>query len=309
MRLSYPKRIMLTMIIMLTALFLVMVALWLPSVKREVKIMDAMFVIDITDSMNVEDMLLDGNPVSRVIWARELVRLTLQDMPCGSHAGLAVFSQARSLILLNPVEVCSCYHTLTLMLNKVHPYMAWKRSSEVSKAVYTAIRQVKNINPQPSIVFFTDGHEAPPLNEKLFPKFVGKPGEVRGLMVGVGGNKPMPIPKSNKDGEIEGFWEENEVMHQSVYASDDADTVIQQQRTEHLSSHKKAHLQTLADRVGFNYVASPKKPGKLLFAMNKQAKTRPQIIDYDLFSWFAKGALGLFLLVYLPYGRFIKTND
>lgn len=309
MRLSYPNRIMLTMIIMLAALSLVMVALWLPSVKREVKIVDAMFVIDITDSMNVEDMGLDGASVSRVIWAREFVRLTLQEMPCGSHAGLAVFSQARSLILLNPVEVCSSYHTLTQMLNMVNPYMAWKRSSEVSKAVYTVIRQAKEIEPQPSIVFVTDGHEAPPLNEKLFPKFDGKPGQVTGLIVGVGGDELMPIPKSNKKGEIEGFWGENEVMHRSVYASEDADSVIQQQRTEHLSSQKRAHLRTLADRVGFDYVASPNKPSKLLDAMNKQAKTRPQIIDYDLFSWFAGLALVLFLLVYLPYGRFMRTDD
>ncbi len=309
MILSYQKRILLTMIIMLTTLVMVMSALWMPSVKREVKIMDALFVIDITDSMNVGDAVLNGEPVSRLIWAREFVRGTLLEMPCGSHAGLAVFSQARSLILLNPVEVCSSYHTLTQMLNQINPYMAWKRSSEVSKAVYTAIRQVKDISPAPSVVFITDGHESPPVHASLFPKFGGKPGEVLGLLVGVGGNDLLPIPKSNEKGEIEGFWEVNEVMHQSVYATENADSVISQQSTEHLSSQKRTHLRSLADLVGFDYVASPNKPGKLLDVMNKQAQARSQIIDYDLLSWFAGLALFLFLLVYLPYGRFMRANN
>lgn len=311
MILSYQRRILITAVIMLTVLLLVMAALWLPPIKRDVKIMDAMFVIDITDSMNVEDAVLNGNTVSRLAWAREFTRRAFLDMPCGAHAGLAIFSEARSLILMNPVEVCSSYHDLTQMLNEFEPHMAWARSSEISKAVYTAIRQAKEIDPKPTIVFITDGHEAPPLHESLFPKFDGKPGEVRGVMVGVGGEDLLPIPKTNEEGEIEGVWGVNEVMHQDVYASLQADTTLNvpQKRTEHLSSQKKAHLQTLADRVGFDFVSSPSKPGKLVDAIRKQSETRPQTIDYDLYAWFAAIALGLILLVYLPYGLFIRTDD
>lgn len=311
MILSYQKRILLTAVIMLTALILVMAALWLPPIKRDVKIMDALFVIDITDSMNVEDASLDGDKVSRLAWAKEFTRRAFLDMPCGAHAGLAIFSEARSLILMNPVEVCASYHDLTRMLDEFDPHMAWARSSEVSKAVYTAIRQAKDIEPQPSIVFITDGHEAPPLHESLFPKFDGKPGEVHGVMVGVGGEDLLPIPKTNEEGVIEGFWEVNDVMHQDVYASLQADTTVNMptKRTEHLSSQKKAHLQTLADRVGFEFVSSPSKPGKLVDAVRDVSETRPQTIDYDMYLWFAGIALGLILLVYLPYGLFIKTDE
>lgn len=310
MRLSYPKRIMLTAVVMLAALILIMAALWLPPVKRDVKIMDALFVIDITDSMNVEDAVIDGEKVSRLAWAKEFTRRAFLDMPCGAHAGLAIFSEARSLILMDPVEVCASYHDLTQMLNEFEPHMAWARSSEVSKAVYTAIRQAKDIKPQPTIVFITDGHEAPPLNEKLFPKFDGKPGQIHGLMVGVGGEDLLPIPKTNEKGEIEGFWGVNDVMHQDVYASFQADASnAPTKRTEHLSSQKKAHLQTLADRVGFGFISSPDKPGKMVDAIRDESDTRPQTIDYDLYAWFAGIALLLVLLVYLPYGLFIRTDD
>jgi mxaL protein len=311
MILSYQKRISYTAIIMVLGLLLVMASLWLPAIKRDVKIMDALFVLDITDSMNVEDAQVNGDNVSRLAWAKEFTRRALLDMPCGAHAGLAIFSEARTLILMNPVEVCASYHDLTRMLNAFEPHMAWARSSEVSKAVYTAIRQAKEIDPKPTIVFVTDGHESPPLHESLFPKFDGKPGEIRGLMVGVGGDDLLPIPKTNEAGEIEGVWGVNDVMHQDVYASLQADTTVSvpKKRTEHLSSQKRAHLQTLADRVGFDFVSSPTKPGKLVDAIRAQSETRPQTIDYDLYSWLAAIALALILLVYLPYGLFIRTDD
>ena len=311
MILSYQKRILLTAIIMASALILIMAALWLPQVSRDVKIMDTLFILDITDSMNVQDVELDGEKVSRLSWAKDFTRRTMLEMPCGAHAGLAIFSEARSLILMNPVEVCSSYHDLRQMLEQLDPYMAWARSSEVSKATYTAIRQAKNIDPKPTIVMLTDGHESPPIHESLFPKFAGTPGEIRGLLVGIGGEDLLPIPKTNEAGEIEGVWEVNDVMHQDVYASMQADTTINTNipRTEHLSSQKKSHLETLANRVGFAFVSSPTKPAKLVEKIKDESDTRELTVDYDLYVWLSGLALILILLVYLPYGWIAKTDD
>lgn len=311
MILSYQKRILLTAVIMASALILIMAALWLPQVPRDVEIMDTLFVLDITDSMNVQDVERDGEKVSRLDWAKDFTRRTMLELPCGAHAGLAIFSEARSLILMNPVEVCSSYHDLRQMLEQFEPHMAWARSSEVSKAAYTAIRQAKEIDPQPTIVMLTDGHESPPIHESLFPKFAGTPGEIRGLLVGIGGDDLLPIPKTNEAGEIEGVWAVNDVMHQDVYASMQADTTINTNtpRTEHLSSQKKAHLETLANRVGFGYVASPTKPAKLVDQIREASQTRELTVDYDLYAWLSGLALILILLVYLPYGWIAKTDD
>lgn len=311
MTLSYPRRILLTAIVMSLALLLIVAALWLPPVPRDVKIMDSIFVIDITDSMNVEDAELAGEKMRRLDWAKEFTRRTLLEMPCGSHAGLAIFSEARSLILMNPIEVCSNYHDLTQMLAQIHAPMAWARSSEVSKATYTAIRQAKDISPKPSIVFITDGHESPPIHESLFPKFQGTPGEVKGVIVGIGGNDLLPIPKTNEQGEIEGFWDVNEVMHVDVYAStrgDMAERNQQKPRTEHLSSQKKSHMETLANRVGFDFVSSPADPKKLVSRIRDNADTRELTVDYDLYAWLSGVALLLVLLVFLPY-RWIGLSD
>lgn len=311
MILSYQKRILLTAIVMLTAFIFVTAALWFPLVKRDVKIMDAIFVLDITDSMNVKDVELNGESVSRLAWAKEFTRKTLLEMPCGAHAGLAIFSESRSLILMNPVEVCGSYHDLIQMLEQVNPYMAWARSSEVSKAVYTAIRQAKDISPRPTIVMLTDGHESPPINPTLFPKFAGKPGEIHGILVGIGGEELLPIPKTNDQGVIEGVWGVNEVMHEDVFASmrADKDVNVNKPRSEHLSSQKKSHLATLANRVGFAFVSSPDDPMDLVDTIRDESNTREQTIDYDLYAWFAGAALFLILLVFLPYRWFVHTGD
>jgi mxaL protein len=298
---------MLTAVFMSSVFLMVAAALWFPKLPREIKVMDSLFVIDITDSMNVEDATLAGQTVSRLKWAKEFTRQTILEMPCGAHAGLAIFSEARSLILINPVEVCASYHDLVQMINIIDPHMAWARSSEVSKATYTAIKQAKGIDPQPTVVFVTDGHEAPPVHESLFPKFVGTPGEVRGLLVGVGGEDLLPIPKTNEQGEIDGVWGINEVMHQDVYASMQTDGGNKNKpRSEHLSSQKTSHLETLANRVGFGFISSPTKPALLVKQMQKESVTRKQVVDYDFYPWFAGLALALLLLVYLPYPRWTR---
>lgn len=311
MKVSYPQRIFLTALAMLLALILVLGALFLPHVPRNVQIMDVLFVLDITDSMNVEDAELDGKKINRLEWAKEMTRRSMLEMPCGSHAGLAIFSEARSLILINPVEVCSNYHDLTQMLQQLHPTMAWARSSEVSKAVYTAIRQSLDISPMPTVVFMTDGHESPPVHESLFPRFAGTPGDVPGVIVGMGGDDLLPIPKTNEEGEIDGFWDVNDVMHVDVYASsrgDRQDAVLQGPRTEHLSSQKKAHIETLSKRVGFNFVTSPESPRQLVGLIRDESITRELTVDYDLYAWFSGIALALLLLVFLPYGLLSRRN-
>jgi len=299
MSLSHQSRMMLSALTMIIVLLLLLSALLLPKIERNIKVMDILFVVDITQSMNVADATIDEQVVTRVEWAKNYTRETLAALPCGNHAGLAVFSESRSLVLMNPVEVCENYHDISQMLSKIDGTMAWAQSSEVSKAVFTAIKAVDLIKPEPSIVFLTDGHESPPIHDTLFPKFRGDLGKVTGVFVGVGGEDLLPIPKRDEKGNSIGFWGVNEVLHRDVYLSGRAD-LDQRPRTEHLSSQKKSHLETLADMVGFDYVTSPKRAKTLIKALANTAKPRQQLVNYDLSPWLSAAALFLLILVYFP---------
>jgi len=288
---------------MVIVLVLIIAALFFPPIQRNIKVMDMLFVIDITQSMNVQDVEINNEQVSRLEWAKDFTRNTLLALPCGSHAGLAVFSESRSLILINPIEVCQNYHDLSQMLAKIDGPMAWEQSSEVSKAVYIVIKQAQLITPEPTIIFISDGHESPPLHKSLYPKFTGKIGEINGVLLGVGGDDLLAIPKRDADGEPIGVWGINEVLHQDVYISSRGDFKeinARKAKTEHLSSQKKTQLQELANRVGFDYISSPKNPKELVTVIEQISNTRDQQINYNLSPWLASIALLLLILVYLP---------
>ncbi|MDH5357099.1 MAG: VWA domain-containing protein [Gammaproteobacteria bacterium] len=307
MRLSYQSRITASALLMLLVLFLIMSALWFPRTDRTIKVMDLLFVLDITQSMDVVDVEKDSDTISRLTWAKDYTRQTLQTLPCGSHVGLAVFSESRSLILMNPVEVCDSYHDLTQMIDKINGPMAWALSSEISKAAFTAIDQAKLMKPKPSVVFITDGHESPPLHKTLYPKYKGSAGQVSGVFVGVGGDKLVPIPKHDLDGNDVGFWQENEVLHQDVYAASRGDVSEELgggvSRTEHLSSLKQSHIKQLATMLDFEYVISPSKPTSLINTLEQNSEHRDQNVSYDWSLWFAAIALFILVLLYSPYNR------
>lgn len=303
MKLTYQSRIIASAMLMLLVVMLIMAALWFPRTDRTIKVMDLLFVIDITQSMDVKDVEQDGEMISRLTWATDYTRQTLQQLPCGSHVGLAAFSEARSLVLINPVEVCASYNDLTRMLSKINGSMAWALSSEVSKAAFVAIDQAKLMEPSPDVVFITDGHEAPPLHESLFPKYQGKVGDVSGVFVGIGGDKLLPIPKHDIDGTEDGFWQQNDVMHEDVYASlrnESPEVRAAKPHNEHLSSQKKSHLEKLAKMLDFDYVMSPSKSNTVIDALKQKVKTRDQVVNYNWAPWFSAIALLLLVLLYFP---------
>ncbi|RKZ87144.1 MAG: VWA domain-containing protein [Gammaproteobacteria bacterium] len=304
MKLSYQSRIAASAFLMLLVIILIMSALWFPRTDRTVKVMDLMFVLDITQSMDVADVEYNGETITRLAWAKEYTKQTLQALPCGSHVGLAAFSESRSLVLINPVEICSSYNDLSQMLFKIDGSIAWALSSEVSKAVFGAIDQAKLMDPSPDLVFITDGHEAPPLHETLFPKYKKKLDGVSGVFVGVGGDNLLPIPKHKFDGTADGFWKQSEVLHEDVYASlrsESAEVRAARPRNEHLSSQKQSHLENLASMLNFDYVVSPTKSNAVINALENRVKTRDQVVDYDWAPWFASIALFLLVLLYLPF--------
>ena len=118
------------------------------------------------------------------------------------------------------------------------------------------------------MIFFTDGHEAPPLPFIGVPDFEGKPGAVKGLIAGVGGDEKTPIPKYDDEGRQIGVYNQSDVPQENRIgaAPKDAETregynprnapwgALEATGDEQLSSVKTAHLKELASRTGLSYV-------------------------------------------------------
>lgn len=296
---------------------LLLACLLRPTLPMQRALFEHVVMIDVTQSMNVGDMTLDGQPVSRIAYARQALRASLLELPCGSRVGLGLFTEYRSFLLLAPVEVCANLQELRSTLDRIDGRMAWSGNSEVAKGVISGIAVARQLPGTPSLVFVTDGQEAPPLNPRHRPRFDGKPGEVPGLVVGVGGLLPMPIPKTDPSGRPLGFWAADEVMQTDpqsrgrsgsvggeAMVEDGAVAVPEALRAgragaEHLSSLREGYLKLLAGELGLGYLRLDSAQG-LSRALTDAAFARPVPARADLRVPLGLLALGLMLWPYRP---------
>ncbi len=315
-------RVSVPFIMLLLAAALVIVALTRPTALLPRNAFSYLFVLDITQSMNVQDAGDPKSPVRRIQWAQESLRRTLERLPCGSEAGLAIFTEYRALLLFAPVEVCEHFGTITTMLADMDWRLAWASRSEVAKGLYSSLLATRDLGEDVRLVFFTDGHEAPPLNPSIRPTFTGTPGEVNGAIIGVGGSTPRPIPRLNDKGDVIGYWAAHEVLQIDPFSRGRSssvageqmtgiDTVALERRaataTEHLSTLREAYLKQLARETRLQYHRLESPQGLVEFLTQSQF-ARPTVAVTDL-RWIP-GTLAILaiLLVYVAPMRSLLTS-
>ncbi len=286
------------------ALLLLIVASLLPAIPLTHDTYESVVILDITQSMDVEDYELKGTTTSRLAYAREATRRALRELPCGSRVGLGAFAGYRTLLLLAPVEVCENYGDLLTSLAKVGGGMRWENASEITKGVFWSLRAAKELGSNPNVIFVTDGQEAPPLDpDNLVPLFDDlKVGQVHGWLIGAGGYAPMPIPKTDDEGNRQGYWRADEVLQPG-----DVSPGSKVRGAEHLSELREPHLQELARQVGFDY-ARLSSPESIARAMLDKRFARRAKAATDLYWIPALLALGLLAARFSPLAPRARAN-
>jgi mxaL protein len=274
-------------------------------------------VLDITQSMNVTDRQLAGAPASRLAFAKQMLRLALDELPCGSKLGWAIFTEHRSYLLLTPLEVCANRAELRATLAGIDGRMAWSGGSEVAKGLHGGVAVAKELPGRPSLVFVTDGHEAPPVRAR--PAFDHKRGDVGGWIVGVGQPAPSPIPKRDPSGRPLGFWSADEVVQSDAQGQSRGGSVACERLIddgavapvplgatpgrEHLSGLREDYLRLLAAESGLSYLRLRDASG-LADALRARELARPVVARADGRVALAALALALLLgLQLVPWWR------
>ena len=253
----------------LAALAWLVLALLAPRVPLPGRDWQHMVVLDVTQSMNTRDMVWGRDSISRLDFAKRTLAAELARLPCGSTLGLGLFTEYRTLMLLMPVEVCGHYHELRSVIERIDARMSWAGASEVHKGLGSAMKVLAATGEQPpSLLFITDGHEAPPLRPGWMPNLGVDPGKVAGVVLGVGDDKLSPIPKMDPEGNPLGFWKADEVLQTDPISRGGTDNGAKQSLVdeqgrpmvqfkgsgnEHLSQLKAEHLQALAAAGGLEY--------------------------------------------------------
>ncbi|WP_232833408.1 MxaL protein [Paraburkholderia kururiensis] len=265
------------------ALVLLAAAFAVPSVDLPRDTFTYMVTFDITQSMDAEDMSLNGAPASRLAFAKASMRDALGQLPCGSKVGWSVFTGQAALPLVTPVEVCRHYDALLASLAAIDGRMRWTNWSRIAEGgIYSAVRvahtigqgggqgsdpgiaqtggqargqsEGQTVRQDPAargvaVVFFTDGQEAPPILPSNGPAIeIGMPG-VKGWLIGVGGEQPVPVPKTDASGRKTGYWSAADVVQ--VPPADRPPGAGESH--EELSGLRGPYLASVASRIGFGY--------------------------------------------------------
>jgi mxaL protein len=304
----------------LAAAALLLLALTDPQIMLTRQRFELFVVVDITQSMNTRDMSLPGAAgadISRLAFTRAALQRAVAGLPCGSRVALGVFTEYRALPLLAPLEACAHHEELLAVIERIDGRMAWASSSEVARGVESGLQVAHQLAGQPALVFVSDGHESPPLRGGQLPSMTLPallPGAAAGVVLGVGGDVPSPIPKIDPLGRVLGVWESDEVMQsdpmslgrtvggarQSLVNSDgSALQVYEASGQEHLSSLKEPHLRALAQATGLQY-RRLRDVADLSAALRASALQRPV---RSALSWRWLPALAALLLLAAPFVR------
>jgi len=227
-----------------------------PRLPLERNVYRYFFVVDITQSMNVRDYHTPGQPADRLGFVKQTIADALFELPCGSEVGLGLFTTRNAELLFEPLEVCEHLPIITDVLSHIDWRMAWAADSYIATGLYNALRQVGQRKPPTRLVFLSDGQQTP--DEPITPPFMGKPGEVKGLIVGVGGTQPMMVPKLDRENRQTGYWENADLSapeDRTPTQQFEAQTIPETPPSGfYLSRLHEDHLKRLAATTGLDYV-------------------------------------------------------
>lgn len=245
-----------------------------PKIPLSLNVNNYMFVIDITQSMNVKDMHMNKRPISRLNYALQLISMSLKELPCGTKVSIALFANAEVVPLYVPIEICENFGVIQDTLKHLEWRMAWRGSSHLRLGLIDA-GSVSLTLPEPTkIIFLTDGDEAAPLNAITKINLQPMQGSTSWLLAGIGSQEPSPIPKFNSKDEIIGYWsqyatkiEPSQIVNEDSVGKRD-DSIASDPHEYYLSALREDYLKEVVSDINANYVRADLQT-KFLAAINK----------------------------------------
>jgi len=248
----------------------VLLPVWFyPTMSMPSHVQDTLFVIDISESMNVRDVDYPHHQASRLDLAKASVREMMASLPCGSRTSVALFAGDESIVLFEPLEVCQHYPAMDQVVARLDTRMRWIGDSWVVRAFVMSIKEAhkRNLN----LVMITDADEMPHHSQPRLNEVLELKEKVKGVLLGVGGESPQPVPKLNDQQEIVRYWTKEEAVLEGNYPNllsyvkelkegESAPAGALDEVIEHLSAFNKSLLKNTAEaaKMNFTHIHHPK---------------------------------------------------
>ncbi len=292
---------------MLAAAFLLLIiAAFKPTIPLPRNIYSYILVVDISQSMNVEDATLNGKRTSRIAYTQAMLHQVIANMPCDTRVSIGLFAGVSIAALYNPIEVCSNYAAIQDTIDHLDWRTAWSGNSRLRDSMLTLARVLRAFPEPAQVVYFSDGEEAPKLhafNTKDLTNFQGGNGW---LFVGIGSIEGAPIPKYDDKNQLIGYWSNDSfAMQPGIAQISEANLGVRDNNVaggtgdRFISKLQEDYLKDLSKEVSGDYVRGDSLQS-ILTAMKHQKPARTDIAPYGIHWVLASIAALLVLVTYLP---------
>jgi mxaL protein len=295
--------------IMVLAVFLCLLAIYNPTLQFKKSITSYMLLVDVSQSMNAEDLMVNDQPITRIDYTKLLLKNIIDKSDCGSFFSINIFVADNVANIVEPVEKCNNYDELMDTINKLEWRMAWKGNSRITFGIKSAAKMQDSLNFPSKILFFTDGDEAPKVNAinrvNLDDFNLGE--EL--IFVGVGGDKPVPVKRYNSRNMYVGYWGSDIYdslpgatgSRNSDSGKDEPDpSVASADYERYLSKLYEEYLITLSEQIKSQYIKGDLSDQFTKFILNNRPQ---QKIKSDLQMERPSVFIVLFLLVALHFRK------
>ena len=295
--------------IMVLSVFLCLLAMYNPTLQFKKSITSYMLLVDVSQSMNAEDLVVNDKPITRIDYTKLLLKRIIDKSDCGSFFSINIFVADNVANIIEPVEKCNNYDELMDTINKLEWRMAWKGNSRITFGIKSAAKMQDSLNFPSKILFFTDGDEAPKVNAinrvNLDDFNLGE--EL--IFVGVGGDKPVPVKRYNSRNMYVGYWGSDIYdslpgatgSRNSDSGKDEPDpSVASADYERYLSKLYEEYLITLSEQIKSQYIKGDLSDQFTKFILNNRPQ---QKIKSDLQMERPSVFIVLFLLVALHFRK------
>lgn len=251
------------------ALLLLLPVWFKPTLSMQSKVSDTLFVIDVSESMNVPDVAHPRPRTPRLTLAKEAVQTTMASLPCGSRVSVGLFAGEEVVVLFEPLEVCSHYLSIEQVISRLNTHMRWIGDSWLIRGVINGIEEAQTRDL--SLVFVTDADEMPHTTTPRIADLLPYQGKVKATLWGVGGETPLPVPKVDAQGNTMAYWTPEDAVMEGNYPNlhgyvkylGEGETVPEgalDEVSEHLSAFNKSLMQSIAQmlKISYQVVQHPK---------------------------------------------------
>jgi mxaL protein len=288
------------------ALLLLITALFKPTIPVKRDVYSYLFVTDISQSMNVIDMQLNGKLVSRMQYQQHLLHRIIAEMPCGNQVSIGLFAGVSVAALYTPIEVCQNFAAIEDTIDHLDWRNGWSGNSRVRESMVTMAKLIRSFPEPAQVVYMSDGEETPKLHIFNTRDLTGFQGGKDWLLVGIGSDKGTAIPKLDEKNQLIGYWSAESFAMQPGVAQiaqenigTREDSVATAPSDRYMSRLDEKYLISVAKEIEGNYVNGSSLQN-VLTAMKKQPPARREKTNFDL-KWILAGLAGLsFLAAYLP---------